>query len=353
MFKTINAWRGIFAMIVVLYHSEVHLLDQVISAAVSFFFVASGFLLTVRHGGEFAQLQAGSWWRFWWRRACRIYPIHWLALFTIVVLKVWLDHQAIDWPILIAETTLTQAWIDQHRGIFFFHNGQAWFLSALMFCYACFPLLTRHYLRWRLRWQALPLAAAMLLLACLLPLLSGPERSFTYICPLVRLGDFVLGMFAAGLYRAIAPRLAAIGRGRATVLELAAIACCLAVTAVNRYTSLVGPWSHYLIWWIPATLILLTTALLDGREGAIGRFLLKPPLQWLGALSLEIYLFHGVAAIVVNHTVSPLLGHFGIMAYDHYVWSQVPLVLVMSWVIYRLRTGRFPLQAHRQQAPKA
>ena len=46
--------------------------------------------------------------------------------------------------------------------------------------------------------------------------------------------------------------------------------------------------------------------------------------------------------MVVNYTISPLLGHFGIMAYDQYVWSQVPLLLLMSWGIYKLRIKRTP-----------
>lgn len=47
--------------------------------AVQFFFVLSGFVMAVAHGGD-----RGRGWqvapRFLWRRACRIYPMYWLAL---------------------------------------------------------------------------------------------------------------------------------------------------------------------------------------------------------------------------------------------------------------------------------
>ena len=46
--------------------------------AVQFFFVLSGFVMAVAHGGD-----RGAGWRvaprFLWRRACRIYPMYWLA----------------------------------------------------------------------------------------------------------------------------------------------------------------------------------------------------------------------------------------------------------------------------------
>lgn len=341
MFKTINAWRGIFALVIVLYHSHVHWMDQAVSLGVSFFFVASGFLLTVRHRHDFDELNGGHWWRFWWQRACRIYPIHWLALVCIVVMQVVLEHKTIDWSILSAEATLTQSWINQHRDFYFGYNGQSWFLSSLLFCYACYPLFARYFSRWRLRRQLLAVAVAMVALAFCLPQLTGSQRTYTYVCPAIRIGDFALGVVAANIYHKFSNH-SRISLPMATVLELSAVALALALVLVNRHTRLVSVWDHYLVWWIPATVIVFIAGLLNGQEGRLGRFLLAKPFQWLGKVSLEIYLFQGVAAMIVNYTISPLLGHFGIMAYDQYVWSQVPLLLLMSWGIYKLRIKRTP-----------
>jgi peptidoglycan/LPS O-acetylase OafA/YrhL len=46
--------------------------------AVQFFFVLSGFVMLTAHRGDFGKASASL--RFWWRRACRIYPMYWLAL---------------------------------------------------------------------------------------------------------------------------------------------------------------------------------------------------------------------------------------------------------------------------------
>jgi exopolysaccharide production protein ExoZ len=48
------------------------------SEGVQYFFVLSGFVLAYAHHGDFGRIGAVP--KFWWRRACRIYPTYWLAL---------------------------------------------------------------------------------------------------------------------------------------------------------------------------------------------------------------------------------------------------------------------------------
>ncbi len=51
--------------------------------AVQYFFVLSGFVMVTAHYGDPA-----GWMRplnFWWRRACRIYPLYWLVLLPVVL----------------------------------------------------------------------------------------------------------------------------------------------------------------------------------------------------------------------------------------------------------------------------
>ena len=43
-----------------------------------YFFVLSGFVMAYVHQGDFGHIRAIP--RFWWRRACRLYPTYWLAL---------------------------------------------------------------------------------------------------------------------------------------------------------------------------------------------------------------------------------------------------------------------------------
>ncbi len=46
--------------------------------AVNYFFVLSGFVMMTAHGKDFGHLRAIP--KFWWRRACRIYPLYFIAI---------------------------------------------------------------------------------------------------------------------------------------------------------------------------------------------------------------------------------------------------------------------------------
>ena len=78
MIKTINGWRAVFALMIVLFHVGVAGLEEMTWAGVSFFLMASGFLLTLKH--PFAQLDGAGYRRFAWGHALKLYPLHWLTL---------------------------------------------------------------------------------------------------------------------------------------------------------------------------------------------------------------------------------------------------------------------------------
>jgi len=60
--------------------------------AVQYFFVLSGFVMMTSHRADFGNFLAAP--RFWWRRACRIYPMYWISL-SIVCIYLW---GFLDWP---------------------------------------------------------------------------------------------------------------------------------------------------------------------------------------------------------------------------------------------------------------
>ena len=327
--KAINAWRGIFALVIVLFHSKVHLMDQAVSLGVSFFFVGSGFLLTVRHHGQQLTTPA-AWWRFWWQRARLIYPIHWLALLLISWFFIVPEHKPFSPAEFFTQFALVHCWFPS-KNFYFGYNGVSWFLGALLFCYACFPLINRYFSSLRLRWQLLAMILIIAALWWWLPLLTGQQRTFTYVCPAIRLGDFLMGVTAGNLYLICRSNRLTYSKTKATMIELATIGIALEVLAINRNTLLLNTWDHYLLWWLPATFIVFTAAMLDRHEGWPGQLLCARPLQWLGDISMEVYILQNLAALIINYYVAPLFGHFGIMIYDKNVWFQVPLLLLMAW----------------------
>jgi peptidoglycan/LPS O-acetylase OafA/YrhL len=67
--------------------------------AVQYFFLLSGFVMLVAHHKDFGQ--PGAPLRFWWRRACRIYPMYWLAL-ALLTFYYYPLAKPITWMQLVA-----------------------------------------------------------------------------------------------------------------------------------------------------------------------------------------------------------------------------------------------------------
>ena len=136
----IDAWRFIFAMLIIWHHllwvgGHVHSLGY---CAVSFFFIASGYLS--------AHSNTSNLKRYYTRKFFRIFPIYWIALVlalieTIPIRSAWTP--AAVWDIL-QHVFLVQAYSSfETRPMFYYLNAPMWFLCVLVLFYALLPLLQR------------------------------------------------------------------------------------------------------------------------------------------------------------------------------------------------------------------
>ena len=266
-----------------------------------------------------------------------------LALLGVLVIK----------PIALAlNVTLLHSWSLTHS-IYFSYNKFSWFLSTLLFCYLCYPLLARWFMPLRLRYKAIILAVAAIIDFIVLAGTDDYGRTALYTFPPVRLLDFVIGMTLASAL----PRfknMRAFGKGsNGTDAELVAIALLSAMVIFYRTNSkTVLPWSDAILWWLPIAVILLVSNLYDKREGFIGKILSSKPLQWLGNISFEIFMLQGIAALIYNYWVAPALAHIGVQrAYDYVaadlfgasapeliVWLILPIDILLAWAVNRLFT---------------
>jgi peptidoglycan/LPS O-acetylase OafA/YrhL len=108
-------------------------------AAVSAFFVLSGFILSYTYADDSGALR-GSRWAFWSARFARVYPIYLLSLVLIYQAYLMTEVHGV-WSILISTVsslTLTQAWIPSAALSI---NSAGWSLSVEAFLYLCFPAL--------------------------------------------------------------------------------------------------------------------------------------------------------------------------------------------------------------------
>jgi peptidoglycan/LPS O-acetylase OafA/YrhL len=127
--------------------------------ATDFFLMLSGYVLGRAYGDRVAHRQVGDR-EFLLKRFARVWPAHlvMLAGFVALVLITGLvgiapqNPQWFQWSQLPAQALLIQAWgFDGPSG----WNTPTWTLSALIFCYAAFPVLWRAFAKIRSPWMAL------------------------------------------------------------------------------------------------------------------------------------------------------------------------------------------------------
>ena len=349
MIKTLNGWRAVFALMIVLFHVGATSFEEMTWAGVTFFIMASGFLLAMKY--PFEQLDGKSYRRFAWNHAAKLFPLHWLTLLLWIVAMVLLGLFAVKPLTLTLNATLLHSWSLTHA-IYFSCNKFSWFLSTLLFCYLCYPLLARWFMPLRFRHKAIILAVLAIIDFAVLAGTDDYGRTALYVFPPVRLIDFIIGM---ALAHACQCRESARVLGKSengTDAELVSIALLSVMVMTFRAYPSVLPWSDAILWWIPVIAILLTCYLYNKREGFIGKFFASRPLQWLGDISFEIFMLQGIAALIYNYWIAPVLTHIGVQDFYNMVaadllgesapglivWLILPIDILLAWAVNRLFT---------------
>ena len=357
MIKAINGWRAVFALMIVLFHVGATSLEEMTWAGVTFFLMASGFLLAMKH--PFKQLDGPSYRRFVWNHATKLFPLHWLTLGMWIATMAMLGMLVIKPLTLVLNATLLQSWSLMHS-IYFSLNKFSWFLSTLLFCYLCYPLLARWFMPLRLKHKAIILAVLAVIDIAVLAGTDDYGRTALYVFPPIRLIDFIIGITLAHVCQELKGGKLLGKSENGTDGELIAIALLSVMTMTFRSYPSVLPWSDAILWWIPVAAILVISQLYDKREGFIGKILTSKPLQWLGDISFEIFMLQGIAALIY-HWIDPVMAHIGVQYVYHevstdllgpdapglIVWLILPIDILLAWAVNRLFTRPVARLLHR------
>lgn len=293
MIKTLHSLRFVFIMLIVFSHVIGKTFDFGGECGVSFFFVLSGFVLSVGYG---QRIEAGQFrpQAFFLRQLCKFYPLHLVTLVLMALMDARLGVYY-EWYRLLPNILLLQSWIPDDA-FYFVANGSSWFLSDMLFFYVVFHLLFRWLTHTPLKQLALVAAVVLalyFLLAFSIPL--GSVNSVLYASPLTRLLDFALGILTYRLYasdRGAAFRqwLARQGTARLTLLELATLAWVAA--SFFAYETLTPRLRCASLFWLVMPWVVFLFAGTHHVGGVISRWLSHPAMQWLGTISFEIYMVH-------------------------------------------------------------
>ena len=289
---------------------------------VTFFFVLSGFILTWRYHGWFADgVDDGRYWRFQRLRLARIYPIYIVGLLLDTPWHLveragqMGDDGQTYWASWLFNLIGLQAWVPAMPFAMFW-NTPAWSVSAELFFYAAFPFACA----WLTR-RARSTARLGVLLAVVVTVATGvyfaviwlvyvvtPLSSETqYIVlvynPLLRCGEFLGGCIAGQLFlhwrqRAVAPLAdedVARARRRRNV---ALLACLLAVCGRIWMPDYTGAsqalWTldyavKFPIFILPFVAIILAIA---SGPTFLSPLLERPWMVLLGESSYALYMIH-------------------------------------------------------------
>ena len=271
MIETLQSLRFVFVMMIFLSHfacRELQPFDAGGDCGVAFFFLLSGFVLSLGYGERIRQGQF-SYRAFLRKRLLRSYVPHWFCLAFFLVVS----GASADGKVLL-NALLLQSWIPD-RDYYFSCNSVSWFLSSLLFCYAVFPLVFRHVSK---RLTAVLLAAYVG--ACWL---TPADRinAWLYVHPLARFVDFYLGM---ALYRYYEHHQEPLPSAWAEPLVVLLLMGALAVYPVADAKLRNAP----LYWLVLVPFILVFVR----QQGVVSEWLRTRPMQWLGSLSMPLFLTH-------------------------------------------------------------
>lgn len=277
--------------------------------AVSFFFCLSGLVTGYNGFGREVKLTCREIGRHMAKKVRKIYPLYLLSI-LIPLLHSGLPELIAegDWAALSQELTLLartllliQSWFQEG----YFHlNGVAWFLSTLLFLNLFdLPGICLLNRGWKEKKRYLLFGGAAFCILMLTMLHCGLTRSLSrtywhYIFPPARLGEYLVGMILGFAARPFVQRIpqSKSNRWLFTALEVGALGLWWLFLHTN------GPyWLRSSVYWMLPNLVLLGIFTLG--KGAVSDVFRSKRLVWLGDISFECYLFHGmiITRYEINH----------------------------------------------------
>ncbi len=332
--RTLDALTGLrfFAALgVFFYHaaSQIYVksdLWAVSGAAVSFFFVLSGFILTYVYIERLPKMGVAQ---FYLNRWARLWPLHFFLLIIVLVYRYPTEysHDQELWGKLLANALLVQSWLPFENWPTTF-NGVAWSISTEFGFYLVFPAL----LLMGRRWFLLTYFALIVAIVAGLYWINGwiatdADKPFifglVYFHPFFRLLEFTSGMmvghaYLMGFHRGLERWPAVVH----TFFEVAAIAALgwffLASINPGFFSPRPGIFSNFCVvrqWDSAAAWLTKGAGVMPGAvlmiwvfswsRGPFAYLFSRPFVVYLGEISFSLYMVHYIVLNQLVRTTGP------------------------------------------------
>ena len=231
----------------------------------------------------------------------KIYPLHLITLLAVaaMILLSNIVHSNFDWNQIgyfLSNIFLVQSWLPFSEGYFSF-NAVSWYLSNALFLYFMFPRFLRIIRKNKVRAMQITTASVVLQLLIAVLLFKSPDVWFsenitkwiTYICPLYRVGDFLVGCMTGYMFLKRKDRL---DSKVSTIIEAAIL--IIVVYQIYIYTKY-DFWQAYKfdLFWIPiSTVFIFVFASCNGWISKT--FSRNRILILIGDVSAQSFLIHKI-----------------------------------------------------------
>lgn len=291
MIKSLQSIRFVFALMIFIHHFFSPQIEPFGAFPVAFFFILSGFLLSMGYTEKYekGELVYG---KFVQKRLIRIFPLNWFSLMLALLIPFivnLVNHQlnSYYYATLLPNVFLLQSWFPL-KSVYFSGNAVAWFLSDILFCYLLFPVLLRITTSKAKHLFMLVVLTLYFLLVFLIP--DNLIHPFIYINPVFRLVDFIIGMYLYALWRLYSNR--NINEGNFISNSLFEVTVVfVSILFIIAYPYVTTRCSCVSLFWIPSILLILFFVK-NQRGGILTNALSHRIFVYLGSLSFPFYMFH-------------------------------------------------------------
>ncbi len=275
---------------------------------VSVFLIMSGFLMVYNYYEKKTPVKFIYCIKFAINKVRKLYPLHIITMVAAIVIQYKKGiifysfvRSIIDTGIIGLHMTMMQAWIPR-SGVYFSLNGVSWYLSVAFFCYLVFPYLIKKIRKFKSDKNVFYGSICIWVIQIVVAYLSTYVRIsveitkdftkwFTYVCPLFRLGDFVIGCNIGYLflyYKNKRDDILNLNQIFWTLLELLSLLAGLCVSTLNLFDKF--RWISTSVIYVPFSALMIWVFSL--KKGYLSELLSRRIFLYLGGLTTFAYLIH-------------------------------------------------------------
>jgi peptidoglycan/LPS O-acetylase OafA/YrhL len=307
-------------------------------AAVSFFFVLSGFILTYVYKDQLTYARVP---KFYFKRWARIWPLH---LVCLVVTIYVVGMVVIDYEMLAVNLALLQSWVPDSKWVFSF-NGVSWSISTEMFFYFMFPFFLiggqkRFWFKYLLLWFLVLAAVKGIQILENDPAWADYDlERACHVNPFLRLPEFCAGMGVGFIFFNRAPLHRSRSQIAESIFEIAALSLIPIFSKVFREFEVVSlvlraEWGGpAMALWVQYTAMVFVFAIViyvfARSHGVFSKFLGSRAMVFLGEISFALYMIHYTVIMAVERQYDWSLANYS-------PWQVAGCVILISICIAAL-----------------